>query len=164
MSSSQDIKYSVFLQTNRSYQEFANVMREVIYLAIDAEKVVQRYYPEFMLNPVMLDGQLDIVGTKRGQKCMIGFNYRSLSGFAHFIIYGIIYNVAKKYNIPMYFDGYVCSWNKDNYTNAFTLNIQKTLAQQDDGKKKTDISLCFWDLRNLFTGRFEKLLDKGTVF
>ena len=145
---------SVFLQTERNYKNFAQILREVIYLSVNAEKIVQKLYPEFSINPVMLDDELSVLGMKHKEKCLIGFNYSSFSGFAYYIIYSIIYLTAIHNNLKWYFDGYNCFWADDNYRNAFMMNIKKTLEEKTPEQKK-NISLTFWELRTFFDKQFK---------
>ena len=146
---------SVFLQTDRDYINYAMVLREVIYMSLNAEKIVQKLYPEFIINPVMVDDEILITGSKKWDKRLIGFNYNELNGFAYYIIYSSIYLIAKQYGLKWYFDGYISFWEKDSHANSWMVNLQKTLDEKTPDKKK-NISMTFWELKLFFERQFSK--------
>lgn len=144
---------SVFLQTERDYVNYARVIREVIYMSMNAEKIVQKLHPYFTINPVLIDDEILIIGNKKWEKRLIGFNYDALSGFAYYILFSTIHLIAKQYGLSWYFDGYVCMWEKENYDNAWVMNLQKSLQDKPATERK-NISLTFWELKLFFERQF----------
>lgn len=145
---------SVFLQTNRNYQDYSKVLRQIIYTANNVENVIRKVYPEFVMNPVVLDSELQCVGIKKNEKCLIGFNHNVYTGLAYYAIYGTIYLCAKEDHLKWYFDGYNCYWQDQDYANCFKTSIHRAMEEKTPEQKR-DISFAFWGLRNYFSQTFK---------